>query len=180
MIKLYDMKQLEIFKYDLSFQHWGELYLGCKTKWITPNDVLSFCENNKIKLAGETDYISLYLAFDNSLFQFYEQLKILVLETNDVPIIKNEDELSENVYDYIPSEYFKIWELEFLLRIKNAPLNNAEKLDEIAFLFDVMNYPEAWKSFLYYQQQENGMLLSNAALYQNFTSYIEQEILELC
>jgi len=172
-------KALEIFKIGIKFRHWGELYLGCKTQWITPNDVLFFCKNKKIKPAGGTDYISLYLAFENSLFQFYEQLKILVLETVGVPIIKNEDELSENVYDYIPSEYFKIWELEFLLRIKNAPLNNAEKLDEIAFLFDAMNYPEAWKSFLYYQQQKNGMLLSNAALYQNFTNYIDKEILVL-
>jgi hypothetical protein len=169
------MKQLYIFKYNLYFQSWGELYLGCKTQWIMPHDVLGFCKGGKIKPAKETDYASLYLALDDSLFQFYEQLKTMVLKTNDVPIVKNEDELSESVYDYIPSEYFKIWELEFLLKIKDAPLDDAKKLDEIAYLFDTMGYPETWKPFLYYQQQENGLLLPNDSLYQNFINYIEEQ-----
>ncbi len=39
------MKQLEIFKENLKFTQWGELYAGIKMNWITTFDVLAFCED---------------------------------------------------------------------------------------------------------------------------------------
>lgn len=67
----------------------------------------------------------------------------------------NKDELSDIVFDYIPSKFFKIWELEFLMEIINSPLLVSEKLNQVALLFDEMNYPEEWKPFLFYQQQKD-------------------------
>jgi hypothetical protein len=148
------MKQLNIFKENVKFTNWGELYAGCKRNWITSSDVLDFCEKKLIRNVYDEQYVELHLALDDSLFAFYEKLKEYIIKENAVPIIKNEDELTNYVFDYIPSIYFRIWELEFLLEIKNAPLSNTEKLDEIAFVFDAMNYPENWKVFLYYQHNQ--------------------------
>ncbi len=36
------MKQLEMFKENLKFTQWGELYAGIKMNWITISDVLFF------------------------------------------------------------------------------------------------------------------------------------------
>ena len=169
------MKELELFKYNLRFQSWGELYLGCKTNWITPQDVVCFYENNKVR-ANEEDLVSLYLALEDSYHQFLEQLKTLVLKNENITISKNEDELNDFVFNYIPSKYFKIWELEFLMETISLPISISEKLSEVATLFDKMNYPEEWKPFLYYQQLfEKGKMLDENTLYQNLIDYIEEQ-----
>ena len=69
------MTKLEIFKYNLRFQSWGELYLGCKAKWITPQDVVCFYENNKVK-AKEEDFVSLSLALKNGERSFILHIRI--------------------------------------------------------------------------------------------------------
>ena len=169
------MKELELFKQNLRFQSWGELYLGCKANWIAPNDVMEFCENKKVKPATDEDYTALYLALDDSYHQFLEQLKTLVLKNENITISKNEDELNDCVFNYIPQKYFKIWELEYLLEAISLPISVSDKLHEVASLFDKMNYPEEWKPFLYYQPKENGAISGEATLYQNLLNYIEEQ-----
>ena len=63
-------------------------------------------------------YVDLYLSLEESLFCFLEKLKELTAKEGE-PIIKNEDEKTDYGFFYIPSQYFRIWELEFLLRIRN-------------------------------------------------------------
>ena len=62
------MKQLEIFKENLKFTQWGELYAGIKMNWITTSDVLFFCENQLINNVDEDVYVDLYLSLEESLF----------------------------------------------------------------------------------------------------------------
>ena len=169
------MKELELFKHNLRFQSWGELYLGCKAKWITPQDVMAFCENKKVKPANDEDYAALYLALEDSYHQFLEQLKTLVFKNENITITKNEDELTDCVFNYIPSKYFKIWELEFLMETISLPISVSDKLSEVASLFDNMNYPEEWKPFLHYQPQENGKVSGEDAIYQRLINYIEEQ-----
>ena len=170
------MKKLEIFKENIKFKHWGELYVGCKAEWITIKDTLEFCKANKIQKCDADRYVALLLALDDSLFDLYEQLKTFICEDDDPIIDHNEDSLNDFLLEYIPIVYFEIWELEFLLEIRNSELSNSQKLEQVFSLFDVMNYPEKWKSFLYYQPQANGKLLSEDELYQNFLEYIDGEI----
>jgi hypothetical protein len=170
------MQQLEIFKEGVVFRYWGELYAGCKAQWISPRDVLNFCENDKIRTSNAERYMALYLALDDSLFSFYEQVKSFIIKDKDIPIVKNEDELENYFFYYISHKYFRIWELEFLLKIKKLSISDIEKLEEIASVFDKMNYPEQWKRFLYYQPQGNRKFLNFSELYYNFLSYVEQEI----
>jgi hypothetical protein len=169
------MKTIEIIKTGLHFQSWGEIYCGCKANWITPEDVLVLLRDNKVDHADEKDFVSLYLALDESYYQFLEQLKSLLYREEGIVISKNEDELSDIVFDYIPSKFFKIWELEFLMEIINSPLLVSEKLNQVALLFDEMNYPEEWKPFLFYQQQKDGCYLDEKTLYQNLNNYVESQ-----
>lgn len=169
------MKTIEIIKTGLHFQSWGEIYCGCKANWITPKDVLVLLRDNKVDHADEKDFVSLYLALEESYYQFLKQLKILLENTEGVVIKKNEDEISDYYFDYIPSKYFKIWELEFLIEIINSTVSVDNKLNEVALLFDQMNYPEEWKNFLYYQPQANGKYLDNLSLYQNMIDYVEKQ-----
>lgn len=173
------MRQLNIFREGIIFRHWGEVYLGCKAQWITLADVLEFCKNGKIIELNEERCLALYLALDNSLFDFYEQIKLFVYEDKYPLINKTEDSLHDILSEYIPTIYWEIWKVEFLLEIRDLPVSYAEKLDEIASLFDQMNYPEDWKSFIYYQNRPNGAFLNETTLYHNFLNYIDRKILEL-
>jgi hypothetical protein len=168
------MKQLEIFKYDLYFQYWGELYLGCKSQWITPNDVLEFCYENQMKKFNNQRYVSLYLALDESLFKFYEQIKIFIEEDGDSLIIKNEDELNNDLI-YIPQIYWNIWEKYYLSKIINNNSSISEKFDQIFLLRVPFNYPIEWDLFLYERPQADGNYLCEQERYQILLDYISKK-----
>ena len=119
--------------------------------------------------------MSLYLALEDSYYQFLEQLKTLVSKNENITISKNEDELNDCVFNYIPSKYFKIWELEFLMETISLPISISEKLHEVASLFDKVNYPEEWKPFLHYQPREDGKVSGEDAIYQKLIDYIEEQ-----
>lgn len=168
------MKQLDIFKYDLYFRYWGELYLGCKSQWITPNDVLEFCYENQMKKFNNQRHVSLYLALDESLFKFYEQIKIFIEEDGDPLIIKNEDELNDDLI-YIPQIYWNIWEKYFLLKIINNSSSISEKFDQIFLLRVPFNYPTEWDLFLYERPQANGSYSREQERYQILLDYISKK-----
>jgi hypothetical protein len=165
---------MEIFKYNIKFLSWGEVYLGLKKQWINPNEVISFCESNRVKTCDDTRMVELILALEDSLFTFYEKVKKFIIEDRDSPIIKNEDE-QERDFNYIPSIYWEIWKLEFLLRIDALEISTKEKLEEIAHLFDTFDYPEEWKPFLYYQSPPGGKWLNDNELYNKFNTYLNNK-----
>lgn len=170
------MKQLEIFKENLKFTQWGELYAGIKMNWITTSDVLFFCENQLINNVDEDVYVDLYLSLEESLFCFLEKLKELTAKEGE-PIIKNEDEKTDYGFFYIPSQYFRIWELEFLLRIRNKEASEIDKISEITDLFDFMNYPEPWKDFYLFSNHEKNRSDSISTGYMRFLKYVQNEIM---
>lgn len=165
---------MEIFKENVRFRHFGELYLGLKAGWISQYNVLDYCQTGLITTGNLNRYTELLSALDESLFSFLSLIKRFISEDGDVLIIKNEDEQKDNVFDYVPDEYFRIWRLEFLLRINNLPISNNEKLYEVGGLFDNIGYPSQWHSFLYYMNNE-----SSEILYQKYCEYMKSEISEL-
>ena len=169
------MKKLEIFKENIKFQHWGEFYAGCKMKWIDTKDVLDFCNEKQICNVSEEDQIDLYLALDDSLYTFYEKLKEYIIRERNLPIVKNEDEIYDFGFTYIPSTYFRIWELEFLLQIRNKSSSVTEKIEELSFLFDAMNYPKKWRKFLFYPVDASSNIPISDK-YSKLTLYIQGEI----
>lgn len=165
---------MEIFKVNVRFRHFGELYLGLKAGWITPDDILDICQNNLISTSSLDRYTELLLSLEESLSSFLSLIKTYISEDGDVLIIKNEDEQNDNVFEYIPNEYFRIWELEFLLEINQLPISNDEKLYEIASLFDKIGFPPQWHPFLYYMSND-----SSEMIYQKYCEYLKMEICEL-
>ena len=99
----------------------------------------------------------------------------MVYKNENITISKNEDELTDCVFNYIPSKYFKIWELELLMKTISLPISVSDKLSEVASLFDKMNYPEEWQPFLHNQPQENGKVSGEDAIYQRLIDYIEEQ-----
>jgi hypothetical protein len=169
------MKQLEIFKENIKFIYWGELYAGCKMKWITSSDVLDFCNKKFINNVSEEEYIDLYLALDDSLYAFYTKLKKYTMKEGCELIVKNEDEGCDFGFTYIPAVYFRIWQLEFLLQIENKSSTNEEKIEEVSFLFDAMNYPDKWRPFYFYAIDGNDNF-SISDKYAKFLLHIQEEI----
>lgn len=132
--------------------------------------MLVFCENKKIANVDNDRYIALYLALEESLFAFYEAIKSFIVEDKDPAIIKSEDEREPNL-NYIPKVYWKIWKLEFLLRIKYSDKDLEQKLTDIVDYYYEFDFPEDWLSFIYFQPQNNES--SSSKLYAAFESYIE-------
>ena len=81
---------MEIFKENVRFRHFGELYLGLKAGWISQYNVLDYCQNGLITTGNLNRYTELLSALDESLFSFLSLIKRFISEDGDVLIIKNE------------------------------------------------------------------------------------------
>lgn len=163
---------MEIFKYNILFTSWGEIYAGLKRNWLVPDDVFNLCKQNNIESCNLDRITELQLALDESLFQFYEKIKKIIIEDKHLPILKNEDEI-ERDFNYIPEKYWEIWKLEFLLKIRNDNKSGKkEKLMNVTGYFHLFDFPDDWKNFIYYQpgdNQDSGI----DSIYENFISYID-------
>jgi hypothetical protein len=165
---------MEIFKEKITFKSWGEIYLGLKKQWISCNEVIAICENNKIGNCSDERLVKLYLAIEESLFIFYEEIKKFIHEDNDIIIVKNEDKIERSL-DYIPEKYWRIWKLEFLLRVENSENDIKTKLLDIADYYYEFNFPEDWKKFLYFQPDKYGNIIEMDKIYHLFIDYIQIE-----
>jgi len=74
---------MEIFKQNVYFTKWGEIYLGLKQQWITPQNVFDYCSNSNVQCCNEDRLVNLYLAFDESLYVYYEQIKDFIEEDRE-------------------------------------------------------------------------------------------------
>lgn len=166
---------MEIFKFNIKFRFWGEVYLGLKKDWITVNQMFEFCLQNRIQTSTEERYIELCLAYEDSLFSLNQKIiEFILLDCNEI-IDVNEDERSIDFYK-IPETYWEIWRLEFLLKIITKRHEINEKLCMVAELFDQLQYPEEWKDFLYYQPPKDGQFRSNKELYDLLLKYIDDKL----
>ncbi len=166
---------LEIFKYEIKFSSWGEIYAGLKRNWISVNDIFDIYKGNHVYEYDENRLVELYIAYDESLFKLLKTIKLFLEKDNDLRIVKNEDEI-DKYFDYIPDEYWEIWKLEFLLKIKHNDFSKERKLKEIAALFHNFNFPDDWLSFIYYQPQKNNVPIGIEKLYKNMLIYTEDQI----
>jgi len=167
---------MEIFKQNVYFTKWGEIYLGLKQQWITPQNVFDYCSNSNVQCCNEDRLVNLYLAFDESLYVYYEQIKDFIEEDSATLIVKNEDE-TERDFQYIPHEYWDLWKLEFLLRLKNTECSKQEKLEKIVEYYYLFDFPEEWTHLIYFQPiEEDREPLGVDGLHSQFLEYIENQI----
>jgi hypothetical protein len=165
---------MHIFKEKIVFTAWGELYAGLKREWINVSDVFEFCHSGKVKCCDENRLVSLYLAYDESLYSFYELVKDFIEVDNAPIIVKNEDE-SERDFKYIPEAYWKIWQLEFMLRVKANSNTIEEKLEEIVKYYYIFDFPEEWTMFINFQPPICvNQIFGADQVYLTFISYVEK------
>ena len=94
-------------------------------------------------------------------------------DESDPLIDWNEDSLEQDI-NKIPSVYMEIWQLEFLLRVKNSNCSIEQKLDKIVEYYYLFNYPEEWTHFIRFQPNKNLQFgKSLVDVYSKFNNYVE-------
>lgn len=180
------MTDLKVFNDRVLFRSWIEIYIGINKNWISGRDVLFFIETKKIISVSDSDFIELYIALDVSLGEF---LGLIIKKINkayninstadpDRPINNLEllhAQLGENFFDF-----YKIWELEFLIRIRDSQKEISEKIYDIYLLWcDFKYYKVMWDDFLWFSEARNETKQGEQKLYENFLSYSESLAKEL-
>lgn len=165
---------MELFNKNIELKDWGSVYAGIKRQWLTPKEVIVYCEKGNIQCSEER-HVELYLSYEDSLFSFLELIKKFVEEDKQPPILCNENSNNSDI-SCIPQEYWFFWEVEFLVRITKLKKDKVFKLYDVAAIHKDFNYPKAWNDFLYYMPQEEGKPLGIDFLYENLERYINQSI----
>ena len=168
---------MELFNKNIVMKDWGTVYAGLKRQWLTPKEVIKYCEKQNI-LCSEERFVQLYLALEESVYEFFELIKKFVLEDGQPPIEWNEDSTKQD-FSIIPKRYWDFWEIEFLLRIVNSKEDMSEKLNQVAAVHSVFDYPKRWHGFLYYMPIEKGKQSGIKTLYDNLKNYVNRSLKNL-
>lgn len=166
------MKNLEISKENIKFNNWMEVYVGFLHSWISASDILKYIENKKIDFCSEEKYIELYWALKESVHDFTKHIGDYIEVDLGYKITFNVESLNmEQLIEQIPDEFFKIWELEFLLRIRNSDRTLSDKIYDIYLTWcDFKYFNVRWEKFLWVNNIDNG---DENELYNNFLNYID-------
>ena len=162
------MKNLELFKEDVQFNNWIEVYVGLMYSWISASDIIQYIENKKIDFCPEERYIELYWALKESVHDFAKCIRTYIEADTGYKITfdiesRNMDQLIEQ----IPSKFFRIWELEFLLRIRNSERTLSDKVYDMYVTWrDFKYFNVRWEAFLWVNNMNNN--ISEEALYFSF------------
>lgn len=169
---------MEIFKENKNINNWGEIYLGLKKQWIFIKQIVNYCEIKKISCCNEARFIDLYLVADKNLFSFLELIKKFIIEDGDLPISHNENIINQD-FSYIPFKYWKVWEVEMLLRIINSNKTKEEKLSDVVNLHSDFNYSSSWNDFIYFMSPEKNITYGIDSLYDNLLTYASNKLKEI-
>lgn len=161
---------MELFNLGKVIKNWGYVYAGLSKEWLTPKQILTFCENGQI-VCSENRLVELYLSLDDSLFAFKQKIKTFIIEDGSKEILHNEDSIIRD-FSFIPVQYWDLWKAEFLLRIVNSNLTTEVKLLQVADLFVVFDYPNDWKEFIYYSTAPDGIPYGNDLLYLKLNKFV--------
>lgn len=159
-----------IFKYNLQFK-WLELYIGLRKGWLGSQEILKLIENQRVINGNNENYIELYWELDSSLNRFVRTLiEYANNESNQNYEFNLEYPLLEEIPEIIPFDFWKIWELEFLLDIKFSVNSIPDKIYMIYLLWCDFKYLGVkWDKFLWIDNFNNQDSLK---LYQSFEYYI--------
>ena len=166
---------MELLKKGKLIKEWGVVYIGLKRNWLTSNQVLNYCKDGKI-VCDNDRIVLLYLALDESMFEFLELIKQFIIEDGQPPILWNEDSNNED-QNVVPKRYLYFWELEFLLRIVNSNYDRKSKLCQVAAIHEDFGYPSSWNGFIYYMPaSSNDEIIGIEGLYSNLLDFIDKKI----
>ncbi len=127
---------------------WSVLYYGFKNDFISSKTLIRIINKNPDSL-NLTEQLLIDFNVNEEDKNFLErQLK----------------ELSKNNLN----QGIQIWQLALLIEIQKMNISEKEKLEKIANLWVDFDYPDSWRSFIYYMPEfENP--------YNNFLQFIQKE-----
>lgn len=146
---------------------WISTYVGLKYRWIRAEEVLNLIYNDLLKGADDNLVVDLELMKDNHK-EFFSKVSQYVLSIF-------QDGFQDKV---VRAE--RIWNIAFLIDIVTCESSIEDKLQRVSVLWADLNYPEAWKNFIYYMPDESSNELRNKQfVFNKLNAFIEKEKLEL-
>ncbi|WP_375559040.1 DUF2247 family protein [Bernardetia sp. OM2101] len=134
---------------------WNTLYICLNNEWIDSKETVRLINENQHTIKCHEDLLVDFNLNDD------DKKNILDL------IYKN--------YQINEEEGLKDWQNSTLLSIRNSQLTIKEKLIEVANLWAYFNYPNEWRSFIYYISNENNKNINSLeGLYEVFLNYLDQ------
>ncbi|MCP3660451.1 MAG: DUF2247 family protein [Bacteroidetes bacterium] len=127
---------------------WSVLYFGFKNNYISPKALIRIINKNPDSLNLTEQLLIDFNVNEEDNFFLERQLK----------------ELSKNNL----KQGIRIWQLALLIEIQKMNISKKEKLEKIANLWADFDYPDSWRSFIYYMPE-----LGNP--YNNFLQFIQKE-----
>ncbi len=131
---------------------WGVLLIGLKKDWLSPIEVVKLANEHATELSIDENFlVDLNLNDDdrNTLINLLGQ--------------KGQAEEDAGI------EY---WQKSELMTIEQSDTSIEEKLKSIELQWSKFDYPDAWRSFIYYLPNANSS--SNEELYRIFLNYLKQ------
>jgi hypothetical protein len=167
---------MEIYKENIYFSNWGQIYIGIKREWLTVDEAIDIFNKSKILYSKEHD-ILIYEAIQESHFKVLEVIKKIIRESGYPPIENvEEDIVKKGTFKRFNYNYWDIWEIELLLRIKNKNLSKEDTLYCIHLLYFDYNDIFNWYSFNPLYLLGDRIPRSTDILFDNFEKYFELKL----
>lgn len=159
---------MEIFKENLLFNNFGEIYLGIQEDYITPKDVIEFCLDKKIKSLNKEIIVELIVYEHESKLDFLDLLQEISLK-----------ERKAIGKDWSIEKYLRLWKLEFLLRAKNFSNDLDKVLEKVYEYYYTLEFPSDWNTshILLYSVNKYKQPISNKEIFKNLENHIKREII---
>ena len=169
-------KEFIMILFDKGFMlnDWRTVYVGLKKHWLTPEEVLSYCEYGYI-LCSEEMFSGMYMLSELS----DENLLNITRKIYPNPIW---EKIDDDLYErrQIGGEnYYLFWEVEKLSEVVALDKDKRYKLDEVGFLYANFNYPDDWYPLIYYNPPKKGEKMGIDVLYDDLIEYIDSSTKQL-
>ena len=163
-----------LFDKGFMLNDWRAVYVGLKKHWLTPNEVLSYCEYGYI-LCSEEMFSGMYMSSELS----DENLLNLTRKIYPNPIWeKIDDDLYERQIE-VSKNYYLFWAVEKLLEIVALDKDKTSKLYEVDMIHSEFDSPIEWHNFIYYMPPKKGEKMGIDVLYDDLIEYIDNSTKQL-
>ena len=169
-------KEFIMILFDKGFMlnDWKTVYVGLKKHWLTPEEVLSYCEYGYI-LCSEEMFSGMYMSSELS----DENLLNLTRKIYPDPIWeKIDDDLYERQIE-VSKNYYLFWAVEKLLEIVALGKDKTSKLYEVDMIHSEFDFPIEWHNFIYYMPPKKGEKMGIDVLYDDLIEYIDSSTKQL-
>ena len=168
---------MEIFKHNIKFNSWGEIYAGLKRDFIGAEKLAEFSKEENIVVYKENRFLKFSVGNYTTTYDVLEIIRTFIEENKHQSILFVEPKNDKYPYEYIPEEYWEIWKLERVLIIINKDCSIEEKI-KMAYYGVIMEFyhPEEMDKFSLFG---GGQVVGAKKMYKNMLKYADNKIYQL-